>query len=290
MRLTVPAKGKSVSVEASPPGYVRVSGQAGVAKRGGNTLRVHSLGATGSGQEQFQLSGQGSARAGRVREYRYNSADPAGLFAHAMLSALQRSGITVMGPSAKAGTVPPGAKVVAVYDSPQLSEIISMMNKFSNNFMAEMLLRSLGGYVAGGPGSANKGIAVVKGALAASGIPDNAGVLDCGSGLSRFCMLPPETFTRLLISAWQDPTIQNDFVSSLAANAEEGTLRRRMRKPGLIVRGKTGTLNDVIGFAGYVTGPSGKTFAVVVMLNGVQDRPKARQAIDSFLEEVAFSG
>ena len=65
---------------------------------------------------------------------------------------------------------------------------------------------------------------------------------------------------------------------------------RRMHKPGLTVRGKTGTLKDVIGFAGYVSGPSGKTYAAVIILNEVRDRFKARQAVDSLIEEVAFSG
>ena len=163
------------------------------------------------------------------------------------------------------------------------------MNKYSNNFMAEMLLRGLGGYVEGSPGTSAKGIAVIRNTLNEAGITDETGMLNCGSGLSRFCRISPETFCRLLTAAWQDPIIGADFTSSLAVNAEEGTLRRRMHKPGLTVRGKTGTLNDVIGFAGYVSGPSGKVYAVTIMLNDVKDRGKARQAIDSFLEEVAFS-
>ena len=55
-----------------------------------------------------------------------------------------------------------------------------------------------------------------------------------------------------------------------------------MCKPGLTVRGKTGTLNDVIGFAGYVSGPSGRVCAVAVMLNEVRDRAKAQTGIGFF--------
>ena len=46
-------------------------------------------------------------------------------------------------------------------------------------------------------------------------------------------------------------------------------------KPGLTVRGKTGTLNNVIGFAGYVSGPSGRTCAAAVILNEVRDRSQS---------------
>ncbi len=120
--------------------------------------------------------------------------------------------------------------------------------------MAEMLLKSLGGYVAGAPGDSGKGIAVVRTTLREAGIPDEIETLDCGSGLSRFCRISPETFCRLLAAAWNDNGIREEFISSLAANGEQGTLRRRMHQPGLTVRGKTGTLNDVIGFAGYVIG------------------------------------
>lgn len=291
VKVSAPAKpGKSATVDSAPAGsYVRVTGQATSGKKGGNSLRVRSLGAAGNGQEQFQISGQISTRGGRSREYRFQAADPAGLFAHAIRTALERSGIRVQGSVVKEGTTPQGAKVIAAYDSPPLSEIVSVLNKYSNNFMAEMVLRSLGGYIAGAPGTSAKGIAVVGAALREADIPEETGVLDCGSGLSRLCRVSPQTFCRLLYAAWNDQTIRDEFVSSLAANAEEGTLRRRMHKPGLIVRGKTGTLNDVIGFAGFVSVPSGRTYAAAIMLNDVRDRFKARQAIDTFLEEVGFS-
>ena len=271
-------------------GYARVSGQAGLGKKGKNSLRLRSLGATGNGREQFQLSGQASARGGRTREFRFNAADPAGLFAHAMRAALERSGVRVLGTGAKEGTTPPGAEVIVSYDSPRLAELISGLNRYSNNFMAEMLLKSLGGYVAGAPGDSEKGIAVVRTTLREAGIPEQIGTLDCGSGLSRFCRISPETLCRLLAAAWNDNAIREEFISSLAANGEQGTLMRRMHQSGLKVRGKTGTLNDVIGFAGYVSGPSGKTYAAAVILNEVRDRSKARQAVDSLIEQVAFSG
>src|SRR5208337_2290919 len=93
-------------------GYARVSGQAGLGKKGRNSLRLRSLGATGNGREQFQLSGRPSARGSRVREFRFNAADPAGLFAHAMRAALERSGVRVLGADAKGGTPPTHAKVI----------------------------------------------------------------------------------------------------------------------------------------------------------------------------------
>ncbi len=292
VKITLPAKATKAAVSDSglAEGYVRVSGQAGSGKRGRDSLRLRSLGAAGNGQEQFQLSGRASARGGRVREFRFTAADPAGLFAHAMRTALERSGVRVLGTGAKEGKAPPGAEVIVTYESPRLAELISGLNRYSNNFMAEMLLKSLGGNVEGTPGDSGKGIAVVRTILSEAGVPDEIANLDCGSGLSRSCRISPETLCRLLAAAWNDNGLREEFISSLAVNGEQGTLRRRMHKRGLTVRGKTGTLDDVIGFAGYVTGPSGRTCAAAIILNEVQDRSKARQAVDSLLEQVAFSG
>ncbi|MEN6440618.1 MAG: D-alanyl-D-alanine carboxypeptidase/D-alanyl-D-alanine-endopeptidase [Syntrophobacter sp.] len=292
LRLTVPTKaGQTVTIDSPSGNYARVSGRAvsGSSKKGGQPLKVRSLGANGSGQEEFQVSGQGSPKGPRLREFRFHAADPAGLSAHTLRAAAERAGIRIQGRETREGAVPPGSVTIARYESPQLSELVSSMNKYSNNFMAEMLLKGLAGHLAGPPGTTQKGVALVRAALNEARVPTDTGMLDCGSGLSRFCLLTPEAFCRLLMAAWQDPAIGSAFLSSLAANAEEGTLRRRMRKPGLTVRGKTGTLNDVIGFAGYVSGPSGKTYAVTVMLNDVRDRSRARQAIDTFLEDVASS-
>ena len=87
---------------------------------------------------------------------------------------------------AREAKVPPGAEVIAAYDSPPLEELISSMNKYSNNFMAEMFLRSLGGYVSGAPGDSRKGVAVLRTTLGEDGIPNDLATIDCGSGLSRF--------------------------------------------------------------------------------------------------------
>lgn len=290
VRLGVPQKpGKPVTVETTWAGnYARVSGKAVSAKKKG-ALKVRPLGATGDGREEFQISGQAPTRGPRTREYRFHAADPAGLFAHTVRAALERSGVRVQGQATREGTVPPGAVMIARYESPPLSELVAGLNKHSNNFMAEMLLKGLAGHVTGPPGTTSKGVSVVRAALKEAGAPDQTGMIDCGSGLSRYCLVSPETFCRLLAAAWRDTAMGAEFLASLAANAEAGTLKRRMRKPGLTVRGKTGTLNDVIGFAGYVSGPSGRTFAVAIILNDVRDRSRARQAIDSFLDEVAFS-
>ena len=126
------------------------------------------------------------------------------------------------------------------YDSPRLAELVSGLNRYSNNFMAEMLLRSLGGYLAGAPGDSEKGIAVVRTTLREAGVPDEIATLDCGSGLSRFCRISPETFCRLLAAAWNDNGIREEFISSLAVNGEKGTLHEKDAQAGSHGEGQNG--------------------------------------------------
>jgi D-alanyl-D-alanine carboxypeptidase/D-alanyl-D-alanine-endopeptidase (penicillin-binding protein 4) len=249
--------------------------------------KIRSHGAIGNGRQQSQVSRR--TRGGQPMDHLVRAQDPATLFAHAIKVALERSGVRVLGASATDAKTPPDAKEIASYDSPPLAELLSGLNKYSNNFMAEMLLRSLGGYMEGAPGNSAKGLAVIRTALRESGISEDILELDCGSGLSRLCKVSPHTLCRLLAAVWNDNEIREEFISSLAVNGEKGTLMKRMHKPGVTVRGKTGTLDDVIGFAGYVTGPSGRTFAAAIILNEVRDRFKARQAVDSLIEQVAFS-
>ena len=93
----------------------------------------------------------------------------------------------------------------------------------------------------------------------------------------------------MLTAAYQDFTIAPEFLSSLASTGQEGTLRRRLPHlpEQVIIRGKTGSLRDVVGFAGYVSGPATGVHAVVILLNAVQRPDQARKAIDSLLSRVA---
>jgi D-alanyl-D-alanine carboxypeptidase/D-alanyl-D-alanine-endopeptidase (penicillin-binding protein 4) len=79
---------------------------------------------------------------------------------------------------------------------------------------------------------------------------------------------------RLLIAAWRS-RFAPEFLASLALGGLDGTLEKRfvnVHNPSRI-RMKTGTLRDVSSIAGYVTGDSGRSYAVVIFANhpGVQN-------------------
>jgi D-alanyl-D-alanine carboxypeptidase/D-alanyl-D-alanine-endopeptidase (penicillin-binding protein 4) len=73
---------------------------------------------------------------------------------------------------------------------------------------------------------------------------------------------------KLLVGARQS-RFAPEFLTSLSLGGLDGTLEKRFQNvddPSRI-RMKTGTLKDVSCLAGYVTGVSGKAYAVVVFVN-----------------------
>ena len=73
---------------------------------------------------------------------------------------LQREGIVVNG-EVSDGTVPRGAVVIATHLSPPLADILKLMNKPSDNAIAELIFKTLGAEVKGEPGTWQKGRQVI---------------------------------------------------------------------------------------------------------------------------------
>ena len=127
------------------------------------------------------------------------------------------------------------------------------MNRVSDNFYAEMLLKQLGARIRGN-GTTTAGTRVVVAELAERGVPlDGVRIAD-GSGLSRYDRLTARALAALLISAWSDATIKDPFVASLPIAGVSGTLEDRMTKPPAYanVYAKTGTTETASTLSGYV--------------------------------------
>ncbi|MFN8358538.1 MAG: D-alanyl-D-alanine carboxypeptidase/D-alanyl-D-alanine-endopeptidase [Candidatus Kapaibacterium sp.] len=158
--------------------------------------------------------------------------------------------------------------VIAEHTSPPLSEIIAVVNKFSHNLCAEMLIKTIGKETTG-IGSFAKGIEQVKKYASRIGIlPDNIAIVD-GSGLSRLNLFSPQNQVALLSSVYRSDK-RNDFMESLALPGAQGTLRGRMTQSRAEknVRAKTGSMNNVSAICGYVTTRDNEQLAFSIMVNG----------------------
>lgn len=188
------------------------------------------------------------------------------------------------------GFVPPQAHLLLTHNSPPLREVLKGMGKFSNNFVAEQVLKTVGGEKSGQPGSTSEGVEVMKSYLTSLNIPENSFALDNGSGLSKNNRLSAAHFVILLGNIYHSP-LRNDFMESLSVGGIDGTLKKRMKDPLLYGRvfGKTGTLNGVSTLSGYFIGEN-KKLAFSFLLNDMSIRnDKANRAKEDILKTLVAS-
>ena len=163
---------------------------------------------------------------------------------------------------------PPGARLLLTHESEPLSEIVRVTNKYSSNMMARSLVLAIAAEMNGTPATAAAGEETIVGWLKTRGLEFPELVIGNGSGLSREARISADSMARLLVGA-REGRYAPEFLTSLSLGGLDGTLQKRFQHvddPSRI-RMKTGSLRDVSSIAGYVTGRSGKTYAVVVFVN-----------------------
>jgi D-alanyl-D-alanine carboxypeptidase/D-alanyl-D-alanine-endopeptidase (penicillin-binding protein 4) len=171
---------------------------------------------------------------------------------------------------------PTSARLLLTQESQSLAEIVRVTNKYSSNMMARTLLLAIAAERSGTPASPIAGETVIKEWLKSRGLEFPELIIGNGSGLSREALISADSMARVLVSAWRS-RFAPEFVASLALGGLDGTLEKRFIDidDSSRIRMKTGTLKDVSAIAGYVTGSSGKTYAVVIFAKhtGVQHGP-----------------
>jgi D-alanyl-D-alanine carboxypeptidase/D-alanyl-D-alanine-endopeptidase (penicillin-binding protein 4) len=163
---------------------------------------------------------------------------------------------------------PDDIKPMLSFPSLPLADVITYVNKHSNNVMARQLILTLSAEVLGQPGTEEGGRQVVADWLADRGFDTNQLVLTNGAGLSRDTRISARDMGALLEFAWRQPYMP-EFVSSMSLAGMDGTTRRRFDDASLdgSAHLKTGSLDDVTAIAGYLQARSGRRFAVVTMHN-----------------------
>jgi D-alanyl-D-alanine carboxypeptidase/D-alanyl-D-alanine-endopeptidase (penicillin-binding protein 4) len=185
------------------------------------------------------------------------------------------------------GSAPADAYALAQVESEPLPAVIAEMDRESDNFTAEMLLKEIGAE-SGDAGTTAAGAAVVRRDLAAAGVPLAGVRIIDGSGLSTGDRLTARTLAALLVVVWNDLDLRNPFWASLPVAGINGTLDKRLRKPPArgAVRAKTGTTDRASALSGYV----GDRYVFAVLQNGSPVSAwSARKAQDRFATALAAS-
>ena len=156
----------------------------------------------------------------------------------------------------------------AIYQSPDLNQIIQVINKESHNLCTEMLLKTLG-KESKGKGTFYNGVEEVLNFAAKAGISKEKIRCVDGSGLSRLNLISPRNMTVLMNYIFRSQ-LKDDLLESMALPGEPGTLLRRMTKSRAEknVKAKTGSMNNVCCITGYVTTRDKEVLAFSIMMEG----------------------
>jgi D-alanyl-D-alanine carboxypeptidase/D-alanyl-D-alanine-endopeptidase (penicillin-binding protein 4) len=192
-----------------------------------------------------EIGGHISSRHGRLTIYR--SVPAPDLYAGAVfLEHLRRAGGSFKGKVIR-GKCPAEAREIVRFQSKPLSEIISGLNKWSNNFIAEMLLRAVGSEP-----TPESGLKAIREWLASASIAAPELVMENASGLSKRTRISPKTLTAVLVKAANDFRLGPEYLSSLSILGVDGTLRKWLRESDAkaSVRAKSGMLSDAVALSG----------------------------------------
>ncbi|ABS28104.1 D-alanyl-D-alanine carboxypeptidase/D-alanyl-D-alanine-endopeptidase [Anaeromyxobacter sp. Fw109-5] len=244
-----------------------------------------------NGKQRIVVSGPVPAGS-RVQAVWRKIDDPPRYLGHTLAKLLELRGVKVTG-AIRVGTVPPGAKLVHVAESETLAEIVRRLNKSSNNFVAEQLLKTLGAEAKGAPGSWSKGVEAAGEFLASIGVSRGAYVMKNGSGLNDANRFSARQLVTLLRAMWSRFPLQAEYVTSLPVAGRDGTTRWRMDGTAADghLRAKTGTLDNVTSLSGYVETAGKRTLAFAILVNDYPGRHAGVvRAVDALGSAIAASG
>jgi D-alanyl-D-alanine carboxypeptidase/D-alanyl-D-alanine-endopeptidase (penicillin-binding protein 4) len=210
--------------------------------------------------------------------------DPAGAAAASFVRILNERGVHVVGQSAW-GKAPQTVFPLAEVHSARLADVLRFMDRESDNFTAELVLKTLGAEIAG-KGTTAAGARVVVDALAEAEVPLAGVRIADGSGLSRLDRLTPRAIAAVLLALWNDDDLRPVLWDALPVAGRSGTLRHRLdSRPAYgAVRAKTGTTSLASALSGFVR----HRFAFAVLQNGSPiSTTWARTAQDRFATALA---
>ena len=176
---------------------------------------------------------------------------------------LEKNHTRVLGPVRQGVLEGKKGKTTSFLSPFDLKEVVKKLLTYSNNYMANQLLLSMGATEYGPPATLEKGLKAVQ-AFSRQYLKFNTLILAEGSGLSRTNLISPDQMIQVLVKFMPYHSLLkvqgNDFF-------------------------KTGTLSDVRTRAGYLKGRDKRLYPYVIMVSGPN---RGVAAIQRHLVELVF--
>jgi D-alanyl-D-alanine carboxypeptidase/D-alanyl-D-alanine-endopeptidase (penicillin-binding protein 4) len=289
--------GDPVGVEISPPvSYLALSNRAVTGSRKARRSLVVDRSTASRGEI---VNVVGTVRAGDPPKVYYRSVlDPTRYAGAVLRMQLAAVGITVEG-EIRVARRPAEAFELLRFSGRPMAEIVRLFMKYSNNAIAETLVKAMGAQVGPGPGSWSTGVPAMRRTLLELGLDPGSFSLVDGSGLSYENRVTPRALVRALRIGSASFRFGPELEAALPIAARDGTLEKRAEGAVDVVRGKTGLLNRVTALSGFAVIPAGARLAqgegnveperavFSILVNGYQvNDGLAMDTVDRFVAEL----
>lgn len=198
--------------------------------------------------------------------------DPARYFMDTFKKYLENGGIEVTGgiriDSRRHNWTSERYKALGVHVSKPLSDLLRHMNKESDNFYAEMLLKTAAAEHFGVQGTTELGTKLAKSFIESLGADASDIEMHDGSGLSASNLISPVDISTLLVGMMDHPYFET-YKSSLPIGGIDGSLEYRFNNSPLRghVYAKTGYISGARALSGYLTTRSNQTVVFSIFTN-----------------------
>ena len=281
---------KAVVVVNPPNGYVKLENNVMTVDKGRNRIRTK----ISTDKNHTNVSIEGSLKVGsRANAKRYRVEHPKRFLLSSFIYELKKQGIKIRSPKNTRQKSDHPLKVIASHRSPPVAELVRGMGKYSNNYIAETLLKVIGAETLEDTSAATweHSLSTVRAFLKHKvGIEPESYKYENGSGLFSSSLFTPGQMITVLDFASNQFLWSSDFMSSLAISGKDGTLANRMI--GTIaagkIRAKTGTLATSSALSGYVANANHKPVVFSLFMNQIPrgKMTEARQLQDDLMSLV----
>lgn len=202
---------------------------------------------------------------------------------------LRTHGISVSSTSMRVAAEPDSLKPVLDYHSSPYYTIAQYTNLTSNNLYAESIFKYMG-YKAYGKGSFENGSKAVLQYFSDLGLTAKGTRVVDGSGLSRLNHTTADFLCRYMVALRKEP-FYDKFLQTFPKAGESGTARRLLPSlpKGVDVYVKTGSMDGVKSYAGYVITPAGETYAFAIVSNDYECTERVvAEKLNRILQKVAL--
>ena len=173
--------------------------------------------------------------------------------------------------------------------SEPIAVMLDQINKESNNFYTEMLLKASAATKFGPPGSTGAGLRLMKQFAASMAVDTLDLVLSDGSGMSSRTLTTTRDLSNFLSSARSHPHFP-EYYNSLSVAGVDGTLSYRMINSELSakIRGKSGYMSGVRSLSGYITTHKGSEYAFSLITNHYRKKTRVVDRAQEAILELIY--